>query len=344
MDRGERRKKRGRNSRKRKPKRYGSAPKSDMIARHSEYDVNARETAISRFKRKPLPMAIPNDVVPERHNLDWENTPVSLEDEEAAAKLVITRGEFGFLPDSRVDEIADRLEGKRINVDQALSLRSALLQEKTVYGHHRLQRKAKEIGRLYKEGVGVLDLSDRYDAPPVNTFRAILTARGWSKARIKDSLKSPENKLSKRDCEEFAKAEAADRVSNVDQSETHDRADLFEDILCDWFESNGVQFRRQSEMVKEQNRQLGRPVRTPDLLLLDDVRINGQPVAWIDAKHFYGADVSFQQKKTRKQTSRYVEEWGQGAIVYRHGFCENIHIPGTVLLDSSPLDLSRLHQ
>ena len=89
---------------------------------------------------------------------------------------------------------------------------------------------------------------------------------------------------------EFEAAEAVDRVSSVDQSETQVKADLFEDILADWFEAQGIRLRRQPEMVKEQSELLGRPVRTPDLLFLDHVYINGQPVAWIDAKHFYGAD------------------------------------------------------
>jgi hypothetical protein len=333
-----------RGNKKRRASRYGGAPRTALLERYAEYDADACAAAIARFTRKPLPMAFPENLTPQRHDLVWSNSPVPLADEETASKVVIKRGEFGYLPDSRVEDIAQALKENQINTDQALSLRSALLQEKTVYGHHRLQRQAKDILRLYEEGVGVLDLSQRYDAPPVNTFRAILSARGWSKSRIKDALKTPEKKLSKRDIEEFTKAEEADRVSNVDQSETHDRAELFEDILCDWFSENGVQFRRQSEMVKEQTSEHGRPIRTPDLLILDDVRINGQPVAWIDAKHFYGADVSFQRKKTGKQTARYVEEWGQGAIVYRHGFCENVHIPGTVLLDSSPLDLSRLFE
>lgn len=333
-----------RGNKKRRARRYGGAPRTALLERYAEYDAEACAAAIARFSRNPLPMAFPENLTPQRHDLVWSNSPVSLADEETASKVVIKRGEFGYLPDSRVEDIAQALKENQINTDQALSLRSALLQEKTVYGHHRLQRQAKDILRLYEEGVGVLDLSQRYDAPPVNTFRAILSARGWSKARIKDALKTPGKNLSKRDIEEFTKAEEADRVSNVDQSETHDRAELFEDILCDWFSENGVQFRRQSEMVKEQTHEHGRPIRTPDLLMLDDVRINGQPVAWIDAKHFYGADVSFQRKKTSKQTARYVEEWGQGAIVYRHGFCENVHIPGTVLLDSSPLDLSRLFE
>jgi hypothetical protein len=118
------------------------------------------------------------------------------------------------------------------------------------------------------------------------------------------------------------------------------RADLFEDILSDWFEAQGVRIRRQPEMVAEQMAEHGRPIRTPDLLFLDHVIINGRPVAWIDAKHFYGGDVDFQRKKTKKQMLRYIEEWGSGAIVYRHGFSENLYIPGVTMLDASPLDLS----
>ena len=176
----------------------------------------------------------------------------------------------------------------------------------------------------------------------MNAFRAILTARGWSKVRIKESLRNPDKKLSKHDREQFTAAEGADRVANVDQSENQSRADLFEDVLCDFFEEKGVRIRRQPEMVKEQYAEHGRPVRTPDLLLMDQVIINGQQVAWIDAKHFYGADVNFQRKKTIKQMNRYIEEWGQGAIVFRHGYSANLRIPAVLLLDSSQLNLSRM--
>ena len=80
----------------------------------------------------------------------------------------------------------------------------------------------------------------------------------------------------------------------------------------------------------------------PDLLLLDDVRINGIPCAWIDAKHFFGADLKFPKKKTQKQVDRYVNEYGQGAIVYRHGFCQSLELNGAIQLDASPLDLKPL--
>ena len=52
--------------------------------------------------------------------------------------------------------------------------------------------------------------------------------------------------------------------------------------------------------------------------------------------------LTFQRKKMTKQMNRYIEEWGAGAIVYRHGFSENLFIPGCTLLDANALDLSPL--
>ena len=331
-----------RSQRRQKPKRYGTTRKSVLLERSRDYIEEAQERANQRFERKERVMGFPEEVLePNNHSFDWQTNPVPLKDEEALAKFVIKKGEFGWLEDSRVDEIGQFVEGKNMTLDQALSLRSALLQQKTVYSHGRLKSRAKALFRLYNEGVNVVDLSKRFDFPPMNIFRIILAEKRWSKSRIKECLRDP-RKMKKREQEEFEKAEAADRVSNVDQSETHSRADLFEEVLADWFESRGVKIRRQNEMVSEQRLEHGRPINTPDILFLDHVEINGQPVAWIDAKHFYGADVSFQRKKMTKQMSRYIDEWGSGAVVYRHGFSENLFIPGCLMLDAENLDLSKM--
>jgi hypothetical protein len=323
-------------------RRYGSTLKSTLIERNASEIARMDEQARSRFEQTPPPMGFPEDTPePKSFSFEWATIPVPLKDEEAMAGKVMRKGEFGWLEDERVDQIAVLAEGYKMTLEQALSLRSALLQQKTVYGHGRLRSQGKNMLRLYKEGVSVVDLSTRFDFPPMNIFRIILTEMRWSKSKIKESLRQP-SKLSKREREEFEAAEAADRVSNVDQGESQERADLFEDILADWFEDQGVRLRRQPEMVKEQKQDLGRPVRTPDILFLDHVEINGKPVAWIDAKHFYGADVDFQRKKMAKQMARYIEEWGSGAVVYRHGFSANLFMPGCTLLDANVLDLSKL--
>jgi hypothetical protein len=334
--------KKSRSQRHQRPKRYGTTKKSVLLERSKDYIEEVETRANGRFDREERVMGFPDELpAPKNHKFEWQTNPVPLKDEEALAKFVIKKGEFGWLDDSRVDEIGQFVDGKNMNLDQALSLRSALLQQKTVYSHGRLKSKAKSLFRLYNEGVSVVDLSKRFDFPPMNVFRIILAEKRWSKSRIKECLREP-TKMNQREQEEFQKAEAADRVSNVDQSETHSRADLFEEVLADWFESRGVNLRRQNEMVSEQRLEHGRPINTPDILFLDHVEINGQPVAWIDAKHFYGADVSFQRKKMTKQMSRYIEEWGSGAVVYRHGFSENLFIPGCLMLDAENLDLSKM--
>ncbi len=329
-------------NRNKRQRRYGSTAKKTLEERNATIIQEMETQARGRFKQQPTPMGFPKDMIePKTFKFDWDISPVPLKDEEAMAGKVMRKGEFGWLEDERVDEIAVIAKDFKMTLEQALSLRSALLQQKTVYGHGRLRSQGGKMLRLYNEGVSVVDLSTRFDFPPMNIFRIILTEMRWSKSKIKESLRQP-SRLSKREREEFEAAEAADRVSNVDQGESQERADLFEDILADWFEEQGVRLRRQPEMVKEQKQDLGRPVRTPDLLFLDHVEINGKPVAWIDAKHFYGADVDFQRKKMAKQMARYIEEWGSGAVVYRHGFSQNLFMPGCTLLDANVLDLSKL--
>jgi len=331
---------RGRRRRRRRPRKENNLPKDNGRGAKSE----EIERALARFTANPRPMGIPKEISPppEKVEIKWKTKAVTKDVQRKAGKIACIPGEFGFLPEERVQEIAAKLDGMPITLEQALSLRAALNQEKSVYSHSKLMRRSNELSRRYDSGESVIALSKRFDAPPVNTFRAILTGRGWTKTRIKDTLNKNPSKLNKRDREQFELAESVDRVSSVNQTETQTAAEVFEEILCSYFESVGIRFRRQEELLKEQTKQEGRAIITPDLLLLDDVRINGVPCAWIDAKHFFGADLKFPKKKTQKQVDRYVAEYGQGALVYRHGFCDGLRLRGAIKLDSSPLDLKPL--
>ena len=331
---------RGRRRRRRRPRKENNPPKGNGRGAKSE----EIERALARFTVNPRPMGIPKEInpPPEKVEIKWRTKAVTKEVQSKAGKIACIPGEFGFLPEERVQKIAAKLDGLPISLEQALSLRAALNQEKSVYSHSKLMRRSNELSRRYDSGESVIALSKRFDAPPVNTFRAILTGRGWTKTRIKDTLNKNPSKLNKRDKEQFELAESVDRVSSVNQTETQTAAEVFEEILCSYFESVGVRFRRQEELLKEQTKSEGRAIITPDLLLLDDVRINGIPCAWIDAKHFFGADLKFPKKKTQKQVDRYVAEYGQGALVYRHGFCDGLRLRGAIKLDSSPLDLKPL--
>jgi len=95
----------------------------------------------------------------------------------------------------------------------------------------------------------------------------------------------------------------------------------------------------------EQKQEFGKQILTPDFLLLDQVEINGVPCHWFDCKAYYGANLKFPIKKTRKQMARYIDHWGSGAIVYLEGFSEAIKIKDCALLNAyGVLDTNALSQ
>ncbi len=310
--------------------------------KNAERIDEARKRAESRFNQTPIPLGFPSilDPAPTEISIKWATNPLRYNVERKVCDLVTIPGEWGFLDNDAVDTIAKKLEPHKVTVDQGLSLRKALMQEKAVYGHHKMMVRANTFRKRYDNGESVLQLSRRFDFPPVAIFRAILTSRGWSKVKIRDSLRKPDSKMNERDAREFRNAEEKDRVTNVNQGETAIKADLFEVVVGNYLDKHGINYRRQEDLLKEQQKEHGRPVNTPDFLIMDHLEINGEHVAWIDAKNFYGANLSFTKKKTRKQMNRYIDEWGSGAIVYRHSFCDGLKIPGVLMLDQSPLDTS----
>ena len=196
---------------KKKTKAHGGPPKSELVARHLEFDKSAKESANNRFDKSPLPIGIPEDTpAPGHFSFSWENNPVSLKTESVLASKVVRKGEFGWLSDERVAEIGEMVDDLDMTLDQALSLRSAMLQQKTVYSHGQLQARGKALYMLYREGATIVDLSKKFDFPPMNIFRLILKEMGWSKARIKETLRAP-SKFKERERKEFEEAEAADR-------------------------------------------------------------------------------------------------------------------------------------
>jgi Protein of unknown function TPD sequence-motif len=75
-------------------------------------------------------------------------------------------------------------------------------------------------------------------------------------------------------------------------------------------------------------------VLTPDFLILDQLEINGEPVAWIDCKAYYGANVSSNVRRMKQQMSRYIEVWGSGAVMYLQGFSEAVKMDGCIMLNA----------
>lgn len=262
--------------------------------------------------------------------LKWISEPISTIDEKKVANRIVIKGCYGPLDTQQMTKIQNEIKSTPFTLSQALSLRSEYLRQKVMYRHDYLRKNAKNVCQQYRMGHSVLDLAKKADQPPMNVLRTILSEMKWSKPKIKNALSDP-RKFEARERNEFLAAESADMVSTANP-EIHEISEKFEDIFSIWLEEKGIRFARQKELEKEQKEEFGKAILTPDFLLLDRVDINGVPCHWVDCKAFYGANLGFTIKKTKRQMKKYIEQWGSGAIVYSQGFSEAIQIEDCALL------------
>mmetsp|Transcript_15968 Transcript_15968/g.39133 ORF Transcript_15968/g.39133 Transcript_15968/m.39133 type:complete len:348 (+) Transcript_15968:77-1120(+) len=301
------------NKNKSKSKKKAKAPVTeDEIAKMKEQVSNRRDQLPEGQNRKSF-------------SFQWKSVPVPKTMETEMTRQVVKRGKYNAISDSGKEAISQYIATSKsaMTLSQAISLRAAVLQEKTMNRHHAvLGRHAKEITDRYQRGQGILSLAKRYDSPPVNLFRTVLSGRGFQKSQIKQCIKNPENHLNERDCQEFQKACREDVVSSPNCEKAHEQAERFETITEQFLKDLGVAFLTQQDLIREQKPRYGKIVASPDFLLLDDVMINGRYVRWIDCKAFYGANVNCRKKGVAKQSARYQEYWGSGAVVFLEGFSE----------------------
>ncbi len=275
---------------------------------------------------KSIPLSKKN-----RIRLEWPSKSISARDEEIVASKVVVDGYYGPLDAEQKRNIESHVKSTEMSLSQALSLRSALLQQKAMHRCGSLRRQAKKVYNQYREGRTVLELAKKTDQPPMNVLRVILQQMKWSKEKVKKALRDPKQ-FENRERNEFLAAESMDLVSMVNQSEIHDYSDQFEDLLSDWLTQRKIRFVRQKQLEAEQKKEFGKAIVTPDFLILDQVLIDGIPCHWIDCKAFYGANLQFSIKNAKKQMARYINHWGSGAIVYLQGFSAEIKIHGDCAL------------
>jgi len=179
---------------------------------------------------------------------DWDSAPISQEDESNMASYIIVKGCYGRMTKQEKDDLAKYIENSstRMVASQAISLRSALLQQKSMFRHAHLQKNAKALFEKYQAGESILRLSQDFDYPPMNAFRTMLAMSGHGKTKIKKCLRDPKKELNARDQREYAEAESADSVSNVNQQITREFADMFEDIISSFLKKKGICFVRQN--------------------------------------------------------------------------------------------------
>jgi hypothetical protein len=298
-------------------------------------------TSITLFMDSPQSrLSSPIKVV--RREVAWPTEHVVLPRSQAQVRLVLqkhSKGHWGPIPMSpSLTLVVEKLAKTGImSVGQMHSYNFWLKTQQATVCHRKVAQQAPHLAQLYGSGQSIVELSAKFDLPPVSLFRAIISARdNLSKIELKRAM-SEESDLDERDRLELARAREADMITTDQRPGQLANADLFEAEIEKYLRSNGIRFKRQDELTQEQTHFFQAPFSTPDFLLVDEVFINGHQVRWIDAKNYYGSsDVIMQVQSMKKQANRYVGYWGPGAMVFALGYCSELTLPASVLkLDAS---------
>lgn len=228
-----------------------------------------------------------------------------------------------------------------ISLACAVSIRNVVLKDKIIKNYSRMNNMISKIAAQYN-AYDILQLSAKYDFPPLNLLRGIFLFRGLKSSMVYDvfaNRKVPGEFIRGRDLEQFKLATKNDAESSFNQTEIAKIALDNETLAVNYFTSAGIRIKTQEELTKEQVSEYGRAVATPDILFIDPVYINGQRAYWIDYKDYIGTNVSFIYNSNSDQASRYVERWGPGVLCYRYGAVDDVRISNTQLLSAEYLPI-----
>lgn len=262
--------------------------------------------------------------------------------ERKILKHAMIKGDYNKLSQKHEDFLNNKIikYNKKYNINLTIdiirSIRSANIKDKIIKSHHTLLNNANTIYNEYKtESMSILDLSKKYDYSPMSIFRAMLKIKGLNKLQIKQILKNPtiSNSISKRDYAQLELATKNDYFVTINQSNQLKKATEFEEKIASFLDSHDIKYKTQEELSEQQIKLHGKPINTPDFLIIDNLFINNKQIKWIDAKNFYGANTFMIRKKTKKQIQKYINSFGPGSIIFSLGFSEHLHFANTILLN-----------
>ena len=211
-----------------------------------------------------------------------------------------------------------------------LSIRANYMRNHMMLTHKKLLENEKEIIKDYNNNYDIIELVKKYDGSPLNILRIIFKEKYNEK--LTNIIKKSE-KINSRDKTQLLKAIENDAYALVNQDKILEDSINFENKISLILKNMNIKFKTQEELSKEQIKNTTFPTNTPDFLILDDLYINKIKINWIDAKNFYGSNLNIVKSKILKQTKKYINTWGTGAIIFNLSFNSNLKFNDILLID-----------
>jgi len=186
----------------------------------------------------------------------------------------------------------------------------------------------------------------------------LLIGRKLSAEQIDQALFTKEKSkflfLTKRDNDQLQQARAADIITReLLDTTTEDK--LYKTIISSTTErkkKKATEFEKRVEnklvelsvkFVTEDDirTKMGGVYASPDFVVEGGVNIAGKKVYWIDAKGYFGSDMDSVRVPLIRQSTKYNEIFGPGAVVFSLGFTQSLAtaVPGVILVSASQIGI-----
>lgn len=188
-----------------------------------------------------------------------------------------------------------------------------------------VKRQMSRLVAQWRHGKRALDIARELDFPPVLLGQMILRELQLPRKQVwgcfLDPLTAPTHRLQS----EVRDLLANDLVYSPEGMELQrERGRIGEARLYAWLDKHSIPYKTEKDLR-------GKFPKTPDALLEQPIIFYGQRLRWIESKANFGDDVEL-RKNLRRQLGPYTELFGEGAVVYWHGFVDGAESPTGILL------------
>lgn len=258
----------------------------------------------------------------------WKNNMVMYNIEKKIVKDIKTmKNKYKILND---EDYVKKFAKYGLDKCLIMSLKNAVLLDELISNFWVYKNAVAEMSEEYVKH-NILYISEKYKASPIILMKVMFESRGYSKKEIRKIFDGKYDNITEYDKKQIIMARENDDFGDMDNDDVLRRSMMFEIKVGEMLKENGIRYKTQEDLCKEQMKKDGYVSCTPDFLLLDGLDVDGVNIKWIDCKNYYGAYTKKIVKGIKKQTKKYLDRYGGGCIVFNYGYSEKLCFENIIL-------------
>ena len=209
-------------------------------------------------------------------------------------------------------DIGKLARDRNINRELLLIIYTQTVVRDATKRYYRIKNKSDKLLWQWKKGTTLAQLARNERFPPVLLSLILMREHGLTSKEFWRYVRDPAAAKEKRLQREIYDVVREDIIySPAGMEVQYQRGKKGEARLQEWLEDNGIGYRTEDEIKDEYEK-------TPDALLDEPQKMDGQDIYWIESKANFGDNVEI-RRNNKKQLIPYTQLFGPGIVVYWFG-------------------------